>query len=105
MLEVNISLEATCDLEKDYIEKYDLSVINMNFEVDGELFDTSKDDVASSMLYEKMLQKKKTGTSQINDYSYEEYFKELLKNGKPIIHLSLSSGLSGTVFFFCNIFS
>lgn len=96
MLDIIISLEATCDLEKDMIEKYNLSVINMNFEVDGEQFDTANDDVVSSKLYEKMVEKKKTGTSQINEYNYEEYFKELLKQNKPILHLAFSSGLSGT---------
>ncbi len=97
MLDVCISLESTCDLEKDFIEKFDLSIIDMNFEVDGESFNTKNDDVVSSKLYEKMLQKKKTGTSQINDYFYEEHFKNLLKQNKPIIHLALSSGLSATV--------
>ena len=97
MVEVCISLESTCDLGKEFIEKFDLSVIDMNFEVDGKLFNTKEDDVVSSMLYEKMLQKKKTGTSQINDYYYEEHFKSLLKENKPIIHLALSSGLSATV--------
>ena len=97
MLEVNISMEATCDLEKEYIEKYDLNVISMNFEVDGEFFDTKDNDVVSTQLYEKMIQKKKTGTSQINEYAYEEFFTKLLENGKPVVHLALSSGLSGTV--------
>lgn len=97
MVEVCISLESTCDLEKETIEKYDLSIIDMDFEVDGKSFNTKEDDVVSSMLYEKMLQKKKTATSQINDYFYEEHFKNLLKNNKPIIHLALSSGLSATV--------
>ena len=97
MLDVIISLEATCDLEKEVLNEYGLAVINMNFEVDGQSFDTEKDDVRSTMLYEKMLQKKKTGTSQINDFAYEEYFKNLLNQNKSVIHLSLSSGLSGTV--------
>ena len=97
MLDVCISLESTCDLEKETIEKFDLSIIDMDFEVDGELFNTKTDDVVSTRLYEKMLQKKKTATSQINDYFYEEHFKDLLKLNKPIIHLALSSGLSSTV--------
>lgn len=96
MLDVIISLEATCDLDKDMIKQYDLSVIDMDFEVDGEQFNTEKDDVVSTGLYEKMVQKKKTGTSQINSYNYEEYFKELLKQNKPVLHLAFSSGLSGT---------
>lgn len=96
MLDIIISLEATCDLEKEQIEKYNLSVIDMEFEVDGQQFSAQKDGVVESKLYEKMLQKKKTGTSQINEYNYENYFKELLKQNKPILHIAFSSGLSGT---------
>ena len=84
MLDVNISMEATCDLDKEFIDKYDLNVINMNFEVAGEFFDTDKDDVVSTRLYEKMVQKKKTGTSQINEYSYEE-FDQLWKQAKSLL--------------------
>jgi DegV family protein with EDD domain len=97
MLDVCISLESTCDLEKDTIEKYDLYIIDMDFEVDGKSFNSKTDDVVSSMLYEKMLQKKKTATSQINDYTYKEHFEKLLEQNKPIIHLALSGGLSATV--------
>lgn len=96
MLDVIISLEATCDLDAKMIKENKLSVINMNFEVDGEQFNTEKDDVVSSLLYEKMVQKKKTGTSQINAYDYEEHFVKLLKSGKDVLHLAFSSGLSGT---------
>ena len=37
-----------------------------------------------------------TKTSQINASEYEEYFESLLKEGKDILHVSLSSGISGT---------
>lgn len=96
MLDVIISLEATCDLDRDLIKANELSVVNMNFEVDGEQFNTESDDVASTLLYEKMVQKKKTGTSQINAFDYEQHFVDLLKAGKPILHLAFSSGLSAT---------
>ena len=96
MLDVIISLEATCDLENEQIEKYNLSIIDMDFEVDGEQFSTQNDGVVSSKLYEKMIQKKKTGTSQINAFNYEKYFEKLLKQNKPILHIAFSSGLSGT---------
>lgn len=96
MLDVIISLEATCDLDKEMLDKYKLSVIDMNFQVDGVEFNTSKDDVISSALYENMQQKRKTGTSQINEFSYKEHFEHLLKQNKPVLHLAFSSGLSGT---------
>ncbi|GAA0771408.1 DegV family protein [Clostridium subterminale] len=36
-------------------------------------------------------------TSQINVYKFEEAFKNIIKEGKSIIYIGLSSGLSGTV--------
>lgn len=96
MVDIIISLEATCDLDKNMIKQNNLSVIDMNFEVGGEQFSTENDDVVSTGLYEKMLQKVKTGTSQINSYNYEDYFLKLLQKNKPILHLAFSSGLSGT---------
>ena len=36
-----------------------------------------------------------TNTFQLNQNDFADYFRELLKNGQDIIHVSLSSGLSG----------
>ena len=91
-----ISLEATCDLPEDIIKKYNLKVINMSFIVDDKEFSTGKNTIANSGLYYKMRQGKKTSTSQINQTEYEEFFKELLKENKPILHIAFSSGLSNT---------
>ena len=44
-----------------------------------------------------MAQGADTKTSQINVEEYEQYFENFLKEGKDILHLTLSSGISGTV--------
>jgi DegV family protein with EDD domain len=36
-------------------------------------------------------------TSQINVYKFEEAFKSIIKEGKSVIYIGLSSGLSGTI--------
>ncbi len=91
-----ISLEATCDLTKEIVNKYDFRIIDMEFLVDGKEFNTSEDDVISSHLYEKMKAGAKTSTTQINKQLYVEFFQELLKEGKDVLHLAFSSGLSQT---------
>ena len=35
-------------------------------------------------------------TSQVNPEQYEAMFEPILKEGKDIIHMTLSSGISGT---------
>ncbi len=91
-----ISLEATCDLTKDIIEDNDFRVINMRFLVNDKEFSTESDDVVSSGLYEKMRDGVKTSTSQINKQLYYEFFQNLSKEGKDVLHLAFSSGLSQT---------
>jgi len=92
-----ISMEATSDITKELAEKYNLCIAPMSFLIDGEEFSTTKHDVVSSGLYEKMREWKKTSTSQINEENYYEFFSELLKNGNEILHIGFSSGLSGSV--------
>lgn len=91
-----ISVESTSDLLKETSKEYDIRVINMQFSIGDEMYTTEFDDVVSSKLYEKMREGKKTSTSQINELIYEDYFKNLMKEEKPILHIAFSSGLSGS---------
>lgn len=60
-----------------------------------------EDDFGKTLSYEDFYTSIKNGempsTSQINEYRFEEKFKELLKEERPIIYIAMSSGLSGTV--------
>ena len=91
-----ISMEATCDLSKETIKKYDFKIIDMEFLIDEKEYNTAKDDVVSSDLYSKMKNGAKTSTSQVNKQLYIEYFEDLLKDGQDVLHLAFSSGLSQT---------
>lgn len=98
MVDCIISMEKTCDLNTELLDKYNLSTIDMNFMVGDELFSTATHNPVSSNLYAGMKSGKKTSTSQINEHLYTEYFENLAKQNKPIVHIGFSSGLSGTVF-------
>ena len=97
MLKVVISLEKTCDLSNELLEKYDLSTIDMEYMVGDDIFSTKTHDIVASSLCEGMRKNKRTSTSQINEDAYSEYFEELAKTGLPVLHLGFSSGLSGTI--------
>ena len=47
--------------------------------------------------YQKMTEGADTKTSQINESEFVEYFEPFLKEGKDILHLCLSSGITGVV--------
>ena len=93
-----ISCCSTADLSKEHFEKRDIKYICFHYEIDGEDY---MDDLGESMefheFYNRMASGSITKTSQINTDEFMTYFEPFLKEGKDIIHLSLSSGISGVV--------
>lgn len=90
-----ISVEATADLPKELLAKYDIREAQMNFSIDETEYSTKDENMSVPEFYNKMKAGAKTSTSQINTYSATEYFTELLKEGKDILHVSFTSALSG----------
>ncbi len=88
---------STADLSKEHFEKRDIKYICFQYELDGKEY---KDDLGESMsfddFYHAMQNGADTKTSQVNAAEYEEYFESFLKEGKDILHVSLSSGISGS---------
>lgn len=90
-----ISVEATADLTKELLTKYDIREASMNFSINEQEYSTKDENMSVPEFYENMKAGAKTSTSQINTYSAKEYFEELLKEGKDILHVSFTSALSG----------
>lgn len=96
MREFILSTENACDLTKTQIEDMNVSVMPMNFYIDGEEFSSSTSTLSTIDICNKMEAGAITRTSQPNETEIEEYLKALLNSGKDILHLSFSSGMSGT---------
>ena len=92
-----ISCCSTADLSKEHFEKIDVHYCCFHYEMDEVQY---SDDLGQSMdfdvFYQRMTDGAMTKTSQINADEYEEYFAQFLSQGKDILHLTLSSGISGT---------
>lgn len=93
-----ISCCSTVDITEEQLAARNINYIPFHFEIDGVDY---PDDMGKSMdfdtFYQKMQQGAMTKTSQVNVDEYENYFESFLKEGKDLIHLTLSSGISGTV--------
>lgn len=91
-----LSCCSTADLSKEHFEKRDVHYICFHFLLDGK---TYPDDLGQSIpfdaFYKAMENGADTKTSQVNDDEYEAYFTPFLEEGKDILHLTLSSGISG----------
>lgn len=92
-----LSCCSTADLSKEYFQRRNIYYICFHFEINGKSY---PDDLGESIpfdeFYRRMAEGEMTKTSQINVSEYEEYFEDFLKRGKDIVHLSLSTGISGT---------
>lgn len=93
-----LSCCSTIDLSKEYIEKRDIHMISFHYFLgDKEYVDDLGQTISMQEFYQRMADGEMTRTSQVNVEEYIEYFESFLKEGKDILHLTLSSGISGTI--------
>ena len=93
-----LSCCSTADLTKEHFEKRNIKYVCFHFAIDGE---EHMDDLGESVpfdeFYRRMSEGAETRTSQVNISEYVAYFSEFLEQGLDIVHVCLSSGLSGTI--------
>lgn len=92
-----ISCCSTADLTKEHFEKRDIHYVCFHFMLDDASY---MDDLGTSIsfedFYQKMAEGAMTKTSQVSIGEYMEYFRPFLEAGQDLLHITLSSGISGT---------
>lgn len=93
-----ISCCSTADLTEEHFRSRDIHYICFHYELDGKQY---PDDLGKSMpfpeFYAAMANGAMTKTSQINAEEFEAYFEPFLKDVKDILHVCLSSGITGVI--------
>ena len=88
---------SAADLSKEHFERIHVKYICFHYMMDGVLY---PDDLGQTMsadeFYARMSKGAMTKTSQINIAEYVDYFSSFCEQGLDIVHVSLSSGISGT---------
>ncbi len=91
-----LSCCSTADLSQRHFDERDIQYICFHFYLDGKPY---ADDLGRSIpfadFYKAMENGAETKTSQINDEEFVHYFTPFLEQGKDILHVCLSSGISG----------
>lgn len=97
MGEYVLSCCSTADLSKERFKERNIQYACFHFELGGtEYLDDLGVSVPPEELYRRMLAGEDTKTSQVSVGEYEALFEKNLKEGKDILHVTLSSGISGT---------
>lgn len=93
-----LSCCSTADLSKEHFERINVKYICFHYQLDGKDY---LDDLGQTMDFDEFYAKMATGsdtkTSQINADEFIDYFRPMLEAGQDILHVSLSSGISGVV--------
>mgnify|MGYP000130275648 CR=1 FL=1 len=88
---------STADLTHEHFAARDIQYVCFHFTLNGE---TYPDDLGQSIpfpiFYQAMANGAETSTSQVNISEYLDFFTPILESGKDILHVCLSSGLSGS---------
>ncbi len=88
---------STADMPEEYLKNRDIPYVCFHYNMDGKEY---PDDLGKTMPFQEFYERIAKGalptTSQVNVGQYLDFFEPLLKVGKDILHISLSSGLSGS---------
>ncbi len=97
MRKFEISACSTMDLNLEQVKNRNINFVNFKYFINGEehtddMFETT----TASEFYDVMATGVETKTTQVNVDTYIDMFKAILKDGKDLLHLVFSSGLSGS---------
>ncbi|MDM8163912.1 DegV family protein [Collinsella intestinalis] len=92
-----LSCESTADYPRAFFEQRDIAWVPFHYTIDGV---SHPDDLYTSITPEAFFNQIKAGaqptTSQVGVGEYEEFWEPFLQEGKDVLHLTLSSGISGS---------
>lgn len=95
MKEYIITTDSTVDLPKEFLEEKKVPVISLSYIMDGVTYE-DMNGLSHREFFEKLRQGSLPTTSQINPEQAREALEPLVKEGKEILHIGFSSGLSGS---------
>lgn len=92
-----VSCCSSADLPTEELTENNISYVPMHFITDGvDALDTLEDREPMSEFYDRMREGAMPTTSQVNVDEYITYFRHLLETNDGILHICLSSGITGT---------
>ncbi len=98
MSEFVIMTDSSCDLPASLAEQMELTVLPLYVDVDGQKYTNYLDEreISFAEIYAKLRTKCPAKTSAVNMNDFMGPMEGLLSEGKDVLYIGFSSGLSGT---------
>ena len=98
MTDYAISCCSTSDLTRDHFESRQVAWVPFHYELNGvERTDDLWQSISAEEFYATMAAGAETKTSQTNVQEFKDHFARLLTTHTNIVHITLSSGISGVI--------
>lgn len=98
MREYVLVSDSTCDLPIDVIKDLGIKILPFSYSINDEVFEYYLDerDGEISAFYDRLRAGDMPITAQVNIQAYADLYEDFIKEGKDILYLAFSSGLSGS---------
>ena len=98
MAEYILSCCSTADLSREHLMSRSIPYVCFHFFLnDEEKIDDLGISVPPKVLFDAIRAGVSARTAQVNADEYEAFFRPFLQEGKDVLHVTLSSGISGTI--------
>ncbi|MDD3164416.1 MAG: DegV family protein [Oscillospiraceae bacterium] len=91
-----VTTDSGCDLPLALLQQRQIIPIMLSYTIDAVPFRDEMRDDGIKEFYDKMRAGAVPKTSQLNPQEFVEFWRPLLSQGLPIVHIALGSGVSGT---------
>ena len=98
MTDYILMTDSGSDIDEKQVKEWDTPVIPINYYINGNVYENKPDhsEFPVPEFYSTIKNGAKVSTSAINTVSFIDYFTVFLKQGKDILYITFSSGLSAT---------
>ena len=91
-----VTTDSGCDLPYGLLQERNITPCMLNYTIDGQIYTDTMEQSDCHAFYEKMRAGSSPKTSQFNPTQFQDFWRPLLEQGLPIVHICLGSGVSGT---------
>ncbi len=91
-----ITADSGCDLSAEFIKSINVLPLCMKYNIDETEYTDTMQPEDLKEFFNRMVEGKMPRTAQINQVDYISFWEPLLKEGNDILHIAMSSGISGT---------
>lgn len=90
-----VTVNSTVDVPKEWLEERGVPFIPLKYTIEGKTYEDMR-GLSAKEFFQKLRAGEMSTTSQINPEEAKEALEPFLQEGKDVLHLAFSSGLSGT---------